>query len=1211
MKSLLSILLLLVTQLLLAQQPKLVLPIGHRGLVNSAAFSPDNKLIVTASEDGTAKIWQVPTGRVLADLKGYGKGVNSVIFSPDGKSIFTSADSVRMYVTASGNLMYAVKGRFSDFAEMVLTPDSKTFITADDDSVYLWQVVNGQPVSALKIAGEKYLFRGVNACFNATGDRFIVGAKDEMAHVYSTTDLSEKIVLKGHNNSVITATFSRNNKYILTTSEDKSVKLWDANTGKLLNTLITYEANSKTAVFSKNAKYIVTLSRAYGDSARIWNSETGRLVCCIKGDYQNFELNSGIFNADETKIILKSEHYNESIVVNLPEGKIINSLIFHKSYVNFASFSADDKYIVTTSQDKTAGIWNSSNGTLVTALKGKSEGENEKGYFSPDKKYFVISTGDKKSIWNTADGSMVTSFAMEADIIEYVSFSPDSRFLVTITNTNKVRTWDVITKQLLVTNLCSTIDFFSSSYKGVYQFTEDSKKFCVGTTDRGAFIFDPVNGKMLTAIYDRETLRSDFSQDGKFVAIQVKDTMKIWDGITGALINRIYIGKIVDSVVFIGNGKLMVFDYEGTIYFFNTNEKKAFKTISNCFFSCFNAEKTKVVTTHNNGTINIWDLKNPTSPFVWNDEVSAVSNTRIGFKCILNGNLLLYVARVGSYYSLKVFNTETKQVVADLTKNKGNPLDAHFSADNKYVLVSFSDGRIRIWRVDDSKMIREFIGHSGWVNQVSFLTDEKRVISMSSDNMAKVWDTDSEKELYSFFGIDGKDYLTIVPSGYYMSSRNAAKTLYYVTPDLKVVTFEQLDLKYNRPDMVLKLAEHPDQNIIEAYYKAYLKRIRKMNMDTSSFKEEFNAPQMEFLNRNEIEYNQKYRQLKLHILGNDSNFLLDRFNVWINEVPLFGLSAKSIRKRNANSLDTTVIINLSNGENSIETSIINANGTESYRMPLLVNYTPTLTQKEKTYFIGIGINQFAENKYNLQYSVKDIRDLSNNLKEKFGNDIVIDTLFNENVTVNNVKALKKKLLQTTENDKVIIAYSGHGMLSKDYDYYLSTYSVNFENPEHNGLPYDELENLLDSIPARKKLLLIDACHSGEVDKEELEKIKNFETDTTKTNGAKGVNPLIMPGSKKMGMKNSFELMQDLFVNVGKSTGATIISAAAGTQFALERGDLKNGVFTFAILEAMKNHSSLKISELKKIVGQRVEELTKGLQKPTSRNETIAVDWEVW
>ncbi|MBL0273985.1 MAG: hypothetical protein IPQ06_13160 [Chitinophagaceae bacterium] len=89
-------------------------------------------------------------------------------------------------------------------------------------------------------------------------------------------------------------------------------------------------------------------------------------------------------------------------------------------------------------------------------------------------------------------------------------------------------------------------------------------------------------------------------------------------------------------------------------------------------------------------------------------------------------------------------------------------------------------------------------------------------------------------------------------------------------------------------------------------------------------------------------------------------------------------------------------------------------------MPLIVNYTPTVKQKETTRFIGIGIDRFADNQYNLQYSSKDIRDLSKKLKEKYKDDIIIDTLFNEDVTVSNVKALKQKLQQTTENDKVII-----------------------------------------------------------------------------------------------------------------------------------------------------------------------------------------------
>jgi hypothetical protein len=89
------------------------------------------------------------------------------------------------------------------------------------------------------------------------------------------------------------------------------------------------------------------------------------------------------------------------------------------------------------------------------------------------------------------------------------------------------------------------------------------------------------------------------------------------------------------------------------------------------------------------------------------------------------------------------------------------------------------------------------------------------------------------------------------------------------------------------------------------------------------------------------------------------------------------------------------------------------------------------------------------------------------------------------------------------------------------------------------------------------------------------------------------------------------LMQELFVNLGTSTGATIISAAAGTQLALEKGDLKNGVFTYSILEFMEQHSSATVSELKEYVNRRVRELTNGLQVPTTRAENIMVDWRVW
>lgn len=457
----------------------------------------------------------------------------------------------------------------------------------------------------------------------------------------------------------------------------------------------------------------------------------------------------------------------------------------------------------------------------------------------------------------------------------------------------------------------------------------------------------------------------------------------------------------------------------------------------------------------------------------------------------------------------------------------------------------------------------------------------------------------------SLIKIDSLDWIMTLKNNYYMASKNGAKALSYVS-GIQVYPFDQFDLKYNRPDKVLKAIGLAEPALIEAYRMAYIKRIKKAGIDTLQFKEEFELPEADISNRNQISSITKSKNLTLSIIASDKNSTLDRYNIWVNEVPLFGKNGKSIKSLNSKKLNTTVSVILSKGYNKIETSVTNVAGVESYRIPILVNFTPDNEPKEILHFIGIGIDKFADSKYNLQYSAKDIRDLSKKLKEKYGSNIIIDTLLNENVSAASIKALKQKLLKTTENDKVVIAYSGHGLLSKDYDYYLSTYSINFEKPEQGGLHYDDLENLLDSIPARRKLMLIDACHSGEVDKEDLVTL-----NATSDSLIKGLKPVAYKKENQLGLKNSFELMQSLFVNVGKNTGATIISAAAGTQFALERNDLKNGVFTYSILEAIKQNPTIKISVLKKIVGEKVNQITKGLQKPTTRNEMIAIDWPLY
>ena len=537
---------------------------------------------------------------------------------------------------------------------------------------------------------------------------------------------------------------------------------------------------------------------------------------------------------------------------------------------------------------------------------------------------------------------------------------------------------------------------------------------------------------------------------------------------------------------------------------------------------------------------------------------------------------------------------------------------ASVSKDEKYIAAGTERGLMNMWDMQSGQLLYTVKIHSSGVIP-SFVNDSS-LISSSEDGTVKYWRYDHKQltPVYQIVPFKQNEYISTIPTGYYKGSQKAAKQLHYVTSDAKIISFEQLDVKYNRPDKVLEAIGNTDTALINSYKRAYYKRIKKLGIDTTQFNDGYSVPEADFENRDAVQYEQTNEQIRFNIKANDSSYLLDRFNIWINEVPLFGMKGISIRQRNSNTFDTTISINLSQGENRIETSVSNVNGTESYRMPLHVKYTAAQPVKETVYFIGIGINEFADSRRNLQWCVKDIRDQAVMLKEKYGNNIIIDTLFNQNVTLSNVQSLKQKLLQTKINDKVIIAYSGHGLLSKQYDYYLSSYTVNFKNPEINGIAYEEIENLLDSIPARKKLLLLDACHSGEVDKDELMAIQNNKTKQ----GNKGL--IMNRGSedetvetKTVGLQNSFELMQSLFVNVGKGTGATIISAAGGVQFAQEREDLENGVFTFSLLEAMRQNKTITVTALKKYVGQRVEQLTNGLQKPTTRNELKDFDWNVW
>jgi hypothetical protein len=154
---------------------------------------------------------------------------------------------------------------------------------------------------------------------------------------------------------------------------------------------------------------------------------------------------------------------------------------------------------------------------------------------------------------------------------------------------------------------------------------------------------------------------------------------------------------------------------------------------------------------------------------------------------------------------------------------------------------------------------------------------------------------------------------------------------------------------------------------------------------------------------------------------------------------------------------------------------------------------------------------------------------------------------------------------------------------------------------------------LDGIKPLKKSLFLDACHSGEIDKEEVELAENSNTETGdiqfRSIGSKVITKDGVP---------STELTSNLFLDLRKGTGATVISSAGGLEFAMESNKWKNGLFTYTFIKGITSEKAdlnkdgeILLSEIQKYVQAEVLNLSNGLQKPTSRIENVTLDYPIW
>jgi WD40 repeat protein len=1217
------LLILLNTFLSYTQQLVPVLSIPHAADITHMQVSADGKYLVSVDKDSTAKIWFTKDKLLLCDIELDGKKIVSADFSPVHNTEIILA-TARSIITYNFKEQKKISEYFIDF------PIYKIFTSLMGQSLLIFSSDYKNEIALFDLK-EQLIINKVFVKYKVglwfyfkryfEDDNFIVS--NDLNKVF-LIDEQYKPVLLSLNINKSSATYNliqlsvRPLKYFEFSKDSKvlvlsavypySVSFFDAVTGNKIDSagisdtikikqrkkdFIGFETNNivyknstkkkELLEFYKNLNTIKVLSNPIiyqensGSYLQIFSDKKDRFCLWdLKKQIPALSLyqQKGVLEVRVSNGRLLASKNNRLELWNIPSQKKLVTLLCAENYNHFFSgvdLSDSGNFLTAVGGNiwYCAGLHNLKN-NLIDIEGLHTDSLMQSASLNILKKYNIHIDKATGSV-GAVSFSVINS---NTDPVEIARFINDTSIIYRDFNLN-IQVTDI--------NNNSLINF---SHAG-YRLSSDKKLIAFLNKETTDFaLYDILKNKTLCSnkLNSLDATIKDiqdfyFLNDNRNIAFLQGNNIYLFDCISGKLIKKIYLPDIIIRYDYENLFSNRRENFDNKKYYFDDNNRlligSQLKDVSSKKSEYHNGNSKPEVKDNNTGY----------AEFVHNndDNPDTVFKRQITFyeKDNYKNNFSLFEDGFNYYEKCIVYDTS-------------------------FLFIPYKTNIVR-YNIKQKKVDLYFKGHTATINSLLLSNDKKYLYSAAKDNTVRIWDASNGNLLNSIYIIDSADYISILKTGYYRCAQSIAKKLYYLNKNLGIINFSQLDIKYNRPDKILEALGNTDTALINSYKKAYEKRIKKLGIDTSSFREGFTAPEADFTNRDDAEFKQTNNTVKLQVHGIDSSYNLDRFNIWINDVPLYGLKGVNIRYKNKNVFDTTVTVALSEGDNKIETSVVNVNGIESYRSPLYIKYTPAQPEKEKIYFLGIGIDRFADSANNLQWSAKDVRDLAIHLKEKYRNAIETDTLFNENVTVSNVKALKEKLQQTSVNDKVIVAYSGHGLLSKDYDYYLSTYNINFQQPEQNGLPYDELENLLDSIPARKKLMLIDACHSGEIDKDEMQQYTAFEN---KQDSVKGI--ILKPkDSSRIGMKNSFELMQELFVNVGKSTGATIISAASGTQFAMEKSDLKNGVFTYSILEYMQQHAHATLSELRQYVNNRVPQLTQGLQQPTSRSETIDVDWNVW
>ncbi len=1004
--------------------------------------------------------------------------------------------------------------------------------------------------------------------------------------------------------------------------KDMSVKIWTIPDGKLVLDFKELE-ETNDLVFSMDSRFLFTVSN--GNKARFWSCMSGELIKAVDFGDKGFNyMKTATDISPDGKHVAFGEKMFRAGIFNLETGALTVRRTNSSEYVHFVKYGPEGKKLYVGGSQGSITVFNTSD---YTSKRYKINSEFTQDMdVSSDGKILIMGTvmSNKVYVVNTTTMSSIKVINFDEPI---VSVDAGSGFAVINMRGGTANILNLTTHSIVKT--IKTSDQNSSvmkiGAKGKYLFSGDKNgeiklwntsdySFAKTLNASSARVIDldgSIQGDRLLVAYSNNLIKQwnlndltvetmDAGNEGLLqsvsynplnslvVSTSSEGTARIWDSKSAVLKTSI---KRKDDLIkcarYSSKGELIVSTEKGKLGIYGTDEKPLIS------YDVMDKPATHLEISSAGSHALIWSSKEIRVVDLKTGKVT-LEVTNIKDRSISGASLspnMPYLSysfrgsntiRVYDYLTVQeIEKTDFKNIETKKGRFYITPVGiSNVAFNNKGNLIVMT--RSNISDIYDLKT--EYITNSYHKNDCIsrdfyFMRKNALDVFVNSNGSISLYKRGSTKPILSMISGGLNESFIYTPEGYYSGSKEMLSDLKFTYNGVEL-NHSSFDLTYNRPDLILR-ALNPAHDLADQLSQVYQKRVekaKKAGQNGSAGVIGAKVPELTLslshlplsTNSNEIEFD-------AHFEG--KGVAITQFQIQVNGVPV-AYELKGIANRSVSFTEKIKLI-LSEGNNQIDLSCRSKTGAWSLNKQFIVRYTPDKSVKKRIFFVGIGASDYQK-LTSLENADDDVRFLidfyRSNLPEGYS-ELVVDTLFGRNVSKSSVLKMKERLTLAREDDLVMVYYAGHGFFDEQNNYYLGTYATDTANPAMEALDFESLNELLSNIGSRKKVLLINACQSGEFD-EDLD---------------------------------LFNKMNSYFIDLRPSNGAYIISSSNANEFASagsSRIRKPMTVFGYSLLETLKSNPGISIGNLSGSLNKKVYKYSRSMQNVSVRKTNPHIDFKI-